>query len=476
MTDSSLLDNALRSTYAMQGQYAGAQFAGQQAPINFAGQPQFASQQYYAPEKKEGSIFSFRNLLIAGTLAVGAVAAHKTSSIGKEFNALKKASNGAVQGEYKFGKNFLHNANPLNWLGNAETAKAAETAGLTKIEKSGRFFQHEGDTVQISGNKIRNLDGKVNDDATKLLTPAKAVKADAATSASKVSKRTPETLDDNINMAKTKVGKLDDKITKIEKAIKDTKAFNGNADALEAKLLLAKQAKCIQKIEVLEAQKLKLLSNNAPEAEIKVIESAIKSKCTYGKNDLGIEATHTQHAIEARLNANKAYRENQILMNKENGLAPTEYEQAYVKYDGKGLFKDADGIKDSKFINSSSDEVDIAIKGASDKLSYQDALNNKTTFNKDKAADRATKAAIAEKQTIQEQLKALKLIKEKAVLKNYSEKDVAFIQQLVGEKLPEVKISRVSGNIQISQTIARIEYKATGNEAMEILKQKLAAA
>ncbi len=454
------------------GQYTGAQLAGQQAPINFAGQPQFASQQYYAPEKKEGSIFSFRNLLIAGALTVGAVAAHKTSGLGKEFKALEKV--GAVKGEYKFGQNFLHNANPLNWFGNAETAKAAETAGLNKIGKSERFFQHEGDTVQISGNKIRNLDGKVNDDATKLLTPAKAVKADAdlaadaTTDVSKVSKRTPETLEDNITMAQTKVGRLDNSIKKIETDIADTKALKGSTAELESKLQLAKQAKCVQEIEVLEAQKLKLQTTGG---DTNSIEAQIEAKKSYAINVLKLK----EFPLSQRLDANKAYRENKILMNKENGLAPTEYEQAYVKYDGKGLFKGADSINGGKFVDGNSADVTIApIQDGADKGLYkgvyQDALNEKRTHNISTASDRATQAATAE------QLKNKMELNTLLSQKKYNNKELKRIQELAATILPGVKISRANGTVQVSKTIFGKEESATGQTAINFLKQKLAAA
>jgi|GEM_PF-5650292 len=186
-------------------QYPG-QYAGQPGPVNYGVPPQqqIIPQQQFAPHEEKSGI-SLGGVLAGAALIVGAVATHKTARLGKAFEALKKASpNGSIVGEYKFAKNFLHNANPLNWFGNAETAKAAKAMGYGKIVgyntrgESGVFWQHygnsHGDILQVSGNKLRNLDGTVNEYATDVInmwknTPVKS----AATPIASVS-TTPATV------------------------------------------------------------------------------------------------------------------------------------------------------------------------------------------------------------------------------------------------------------------------------------------
>lgn len=150
----------------------------QQAPINFAG-----GEQAEAPKKSGG--ISIGKLLLGTAIAVGAVGAHKTSALSKEFKALKEVEGSTIAktSEYKFRSNFLHNCNPLNWFGNTKTAEAlaAEGSGFKKVGESKKFIQNEaGDILQISGKNVRKLDGTKTDEANAFLNKVKEAEAKAA--------------------------------------------------------------------------------------------------------------------------------------------------------------------------------------------------------------------------------------------------------------------------------------------------------
>lgn len=152
-------------------------YSQQQAPVQAPQQPINFQGGGAEVAEKEGGL-SLGKIALFATLAIGAVGAHKTSALGKEFKALQGAEGSKIakEAEYKFGSNLLHNCNPLNWFGNAKTAEAlkAEGSGFTKLGDSNKFIQNEaGDILQISGKNTRKLDGSVTDDATSFFNKTK---------------------------------------------------------------------------------------------------------------------------------------------------------------------------------------------------------------------------------------------------------------------------------------------------------------
>lgn len=144
----------------------------QQAPINFAG-----GEEVQIPEEKKG--FSLGKILLLAGATVAAVGAHKTYQLGKEFKALQEGSKIAKEAEYKFGANFLHNCNPVNWFGNAKTAEAlGKSEGFTKLGETGKFFQKGNDVFQVSGKNVRSLDGKLSEEVTEIANKAKNVEGE----------------------------------------------------------------------------------------------------------------------------------------------------------------------------------------------------------------------------------------------------------------------------------------------------------
>lgn len=141
----------------------------QQAPINFAG-----GEEVQIPEEKKG--LSLGKLLLFAGATVAAIGTHKTYQLGKEFKALQGAEGSKIakEAEYKFGANFLHNCNPLNWFGNAKTAEAlGKSEGFTKLGETGKFFQKGNDVFQVSGKNVRSLDGKLSEEVTEIANKAK---------------------------------------------------------------------------------------------------------------------------------------------------------------------------------------------------------------------------------------------------------------------------------------------------------------
>ena len=355
-----------------------------QQAINFSGAP--------VAEKEGGlSLGKIAGLALATIGVVGAIKTHKTGTAFKELEV-------AGKGEYKFAENFLNNANPLNWFGNAKTVEAltAEGSGFTKLGESGKFFKNGEDILQISGSKVRGLDGKVSEDATKFVDEAKVAAAKAAEAPkteaeipktetpvapvaeeaklaeevkAKATRKAPASADEYFAQSTADVQKLDSKIKSIQSDIKSFTA-SGNTEkvtALKAKLSLFQDAK---EVKLLEERHAKLLSFQVKgqDSQANMISGALDNKLK-----------SVSPRVRKQYESNRAYVENSIKRTVREGGTPTEFEQAYVKFDSskkKGLFGKVDHIEEGKFVNSADKEINLDKKS-----SFQTALTSRTKGN-----------------------------------------------------------------------------------------------
>jgi hypothetical protein len=464
--------------YSQQYAQQSAQYPQQaaQAPINFGS----AQQAAYAPQTEEKSGPSLGGILLAGSLAIAGIAAHKANGVSK---ALKEA--GVKEGA-SFGKLFGKFINPMSWFKNGESLEKLG-AGFSKVGDNRHLIQNaEGEKFILTGKNVLNSKGEAAEDLTKIISEAKeAPKAAEETTeqaAKTTAKRTPATLDDNINLAQSDVTRVDGSIKKIQSQISELeeKAAFGDNEApkaiatLNKKLSLFEKAKAVKEVESLEAQKLKL---EAVQANDGVDKSQEIAELTQKIDTKVNEAKANGFAnIENKLSANKAYKENQIFTNAAEGKEATAYEQAYVNLDGNGIFKPVNKIEGGKFLEKKVDNTfgELTIDK---KLSYnQQTLADKTSSNK-------VVAQAAHAQAIQTKKDELNTLLQGKLTAESVEK----IQKLAAELNTNLNISAIESTglfglskktqLQVSQTFSDgTVLSKEGDEAISILSNKVAKA